>query len=51
MTTSKLETKTRPKARKTARTGEARWKTMQGHGTKVEGNRSGEVAARAGEAM
>ena len=37
MTTSELETKTKPKARATARTGEARQKTMRGHGTEVEG--------------
>jgi len=51
MTMSKPETKTGPKARATARTSEARWKTMQGHGTEVEGNRNGGVAARTEEAM
>jgi len=51
MTTSKLETKTRLKARAIAKTGEARWKTMLGHGTEVEGNRNGEVADRTEEVM
>lgn len=43
ITTSKLETKTRPKAREVARTGEMQWKTMLGHWTEttVEGSRNG----------
>jgi hypothetical protein len=51
MMTSKLETKTSPKARATARTSETRWKTMLGHGTEVEGNMNGRVATRNEEAM
>lgn len=51
MTTSKLETKTRPKARGTTRTGEAQWKTMLGLETEVQGTRKGGMAARTEEVM